>query len=86
VTTQRSPGAVLVLLELDLGSTFCGVALASQNAFTARRNIENARKALECAVRYQPRVILTAAERKSFNSKKEKLEALLLAADSLATF
>ena len=78
--TKRAAGVALILLELDLGSTFCEVALTSQNVLTARRNIKNARKAIECAVRYERRVLLTGAERKSFDSKKKKLETLLLAA------
>jgi hypothetical protein len=75
--TKLALNVVLVLLELDLGVTFCEVALTSHNVLTARRNIGNARKALECAVRYKRRVVFSGAEQKSFNSKREKLETML---------
>src|SRR4051794_15206783 len=78
--TKPAPDVVLVLLELDLGVMFCEVAHASHNVLTARRNIGNAKKAwsVRALLRaLQGRVVLSGAEQKSFNNKKEKLETML---------
>src|SRR5689334_17157764 len=59
----------LVLSELDLGATFCEVALCTQDEKTKERNIRNARKAYETALRLLQRLSLGSAEQTRFDEK-----------------
>jgi hypothetical protein len=61
---RRTHGSFLdfVLVELDLGSTFCERALCTQDEETRQRNIRNAQKACNSALNYLPRLSLESAE------------------------
>jgi ribosome assembly protein YihI (activator of Der GTPase) len=65
----------LVLSELDLGATFCEVALCTQDEKTKERNIRNARKAYETALHLLQRLSL-GAEQAYFDEKALHLKGL----------
>jgi hypothetical protein len=70
-------GAVmLVLSELELGATFCEVALGTQDEKTKERNIRNARNAYETALRLLQRLNLGNADRERFEAKALHLKGL----------
>jgi hypothetical protein len=72
-----TPAAVsLVLSELDLGATFCEVALCTQDEKTKERNIRNARKAHETALYFFQRLGLGSAEQPRFEEKTLHLKGL----------
>ena len=66
----------LVLTELDLGATFCEVALCTQDEKTKERNIRNARKAYETALHLLQRLILGSTEQARFDEKALHLNGL----------
>jgi hypothetical protein len=65
-----------VLSELDLGATFCEVALTTQDEETKERNIRNARKAYETALHLLQRLSLGTAEQARFEEKALRLKGL----------
>jgi len=65
-----------VLSELDLGATFCEVALSTQDKKTKERNIRNARKAYNTALHLLQRLRLGSAEQARFEEKALRLKAL----------
>lgn len=65
-----------VLSELDLGATFCEVALTTQDEETKERNIRNARKAYETALHLLQRLSLGSAEQARFEEKALRLKGL----------
>jgi len=67
---------LLVLSELDLGATFCEVALCTQDEKTKERNIRNAQKAYETALHLFQRLSLGSAERARFEEKALHLKGL----------
>jgi hypothetical protein len=68
--------ALLALSELDLGATFCEVALCTQNEKTKERNIRNARKAYETALHLFQQLSLGSAEQARFEEKALHLKGL----------
>ena len=66
----------LVLTELDLGATFCEVALCTQDEKTKERNIRNARKAYETALHLLQRLSLGSTEQARFDEKALHLNGL----------
>jgi hypothetical protein len=65
-----------VLVELDLGSTFCERALCTQDEETRQRNICNAQKAYNSALDYLPRLSLESAELTLIEEKLLRLNGL----------
>jgi hypothetical protein len=66
-----------VLSELDLGATFCELALSTRNERTKERNIRNARKAYNTALRFLWPLTLGIAEEAVIEEKALRLQALL---------
>jgi hypothetical protein len=66
----------LVLSELDVGVTFCEVALNTQDEKTKERNIRNARKAYETPLHLFQRLSFGSAERARFDEKALRLKGL----------
>jgi len=65
-----------VLVESDLGATFCERALCTQDEETRQRNIQNAQKAHNSALDYLPRLTLASAELRRFEEKVQRLNGL----------
>ena len=65
-----------VLVESDLGATFCERALCTQDEETRQRNIRNAQKAYNSALDYLPRLTLASAELRRFEEKVRRLNGL----------
>jgi hypothetical protein len=70
-------GLGFVLVELDLGATFCELALSTQNAETEERNTRNARKAHYSALNFLQRLSPESAEQTLINEKFSHLNELL---------
>ena len=67
---------MLALSELELGATFCEVALCTQDEKTKERNIRNAQKAYETALHLFQWLSLGSAERARFEEKALHLKGL----------
>ena len=67
----------LVLLELDLASTFCHVALSTNNLARAERNINNAKQALQVALNVEKRVAFRLRDKQIIDEKIFHVESLL---------
>jgi hypothetical protein len=65
-----------VLSELDLGATFCEVALSTRDKETKERNIRNARKAYTSALHFLQRLSLGNAEETRIEEKALRLKGL----------
>lgn len=65
-----------VLSELDLGATFCEIALSTQDEKTKERNVRNARKAYKTALHLFQRLSLGSAEQAHFEEKALRLKGL----------
>jgi hypothetical protein len=65
-----------VLVELDLGVTFCERALSTQDEETKERNIRNARRAHDAALHFLPRLSLASAEQALIEDKASRLRGL----------
>jgi hypothetical protein len=65
-----------VLVELDLGSTFCERALCTEDEETRQRNIHNAQKAYNSALDYLPRLSVESAEFQRIEEKVLRLNGL----------
>jgi hypothetical protein len=78
--TPREPYTALrldfVLSELDIGATFCEVALSTQDEETKERNIRNARKAYSSALHFLQRLSLWSAEQARIEEKVFRLKGL----------
>jgi len=70
-------GLGFVLVELDLGATFCELALSTQNVETEERNTRNARKAHHNALNFLQRLSPESAEQTLINEKFSHLNELL---------
>jgi hypothetical protein len=66
-----------VLEELDLGTTFCDVALCANDLGKKERNSRNARRAYESALHFLPRLNLACAEHEVVQAKVSRLNDLL---------
>jgi len=66
-----------VLSELDLGATFCKVALSTQDEETKGRNIRNARNAYNSALQFLQRLSLESGEETHIEEKALRLKGLL---------
>jgi hypothetical protein len=66
-----------VLEELDLGTTFCDVALSAYDPGMKERNRRNARKAYESALHFLPRLNLAGTEHEVVQAKVSRLNDLL---------
>ena len=66
-----------VLSDLDLGATFCEVALNTRNKESKERNIRNAEKAYKTALYLCERLRLGIAEQTRFDEKARHLKGLL---------
>jgi len=66
-----------VLSELDLGATFCELALTTRDEETKERNIRNARKAYSTALRFLQRLNREDAEQARIEEKALRLKGLL---------
>ena len=70
-------GLGFVLIELDLGATFCELALSTQNEKNKERNTRNGRKAYDSALHFLQRVSPDSAEQTLINEKFSHLNELL---------
>lgn len=66
-----------VLSDLDLGATFCEVALNTWNKDTKERNIRNAEEAYKTALYLCKPLRLGIAEQARFDEKARHLKGLL---------
>ena len=73
----NAAGLGFVLVELDLGATFCELALSTQNEQNKERNTRNGRKAYDSAVHYLERVSPDSTEQTLINEKFSRLNELL---------
>jgi hypothetical protein len=65
-----------VLIELDLGVTFCQLALSSRHQEVKLRNIRNARKAYDSALRFVRKLSPSSAQWAVFDEKASRLKVL----------
>jgi len=70
-------GLGFVLVELDIGATFCELALSTQNVETEERNTRNALKAHDSAQNFLQRLSPESAEQTLINEKFSHLNELL---------
>jgi hypothetical protein len=70
-------GLGFVLVELDLGATFCELALSTQNEENKERNTHNARKAHDSAIHFLQTLSPESAEQALINEKFSRLKELL---------
>jgi hypothetical protein len=75
--TPNEAGLGFVLVELDLGATFCELALSTQIEEDRERNTRNGRKAYDSAIHYLQRVSPDSTEQKLINEKLSRLNELL---------
>jgi hypothetical protein len=78
-TPRKAPTAArvdFVLSELDLGATFCEVALSTQDKETRERNIRNARKAYNSALRFMQGLSPGSAGEARIEEKTLRLQGL----------
>lgn len=64
-------------IELDLALTFCQIGLVTTHKESARRNAENARKALSTVERMLPRLSLVSSDQSAISQKIAHLTKLL---------
>jgi hypothetical protein len=70
-------GLGFVLAELDLGATFCELALCTQNEENKERNIRNGRKAHDNALHFLWKLSPESTEQTLINEKLSRLSELL---------
>jgi hypothetical protein len=70
-------GLDFVLVELDLGATFCELALSTHNEVNRERNTRNGRKAYDSALHFLQRLSPDGAEQTLINKKFSRLNELL---------
>jgi hypothetical protein len=73
----NAAGLGFVLVELDLGATFCELALSTQNQENKERNTRNGRKAYDSAIHFLQRLSPDNAEQTLINEKFSRLNELL---------
>jgi hypothetical protein len=73
---QAAIGLDFVLIELDLGVTFCERALSTGDEETKERNIRNARTAHAAALHFSQRLSLARAEQALIKEKESRLKGL----------
>jgi len=88
VTGHANPTAIFnamvrdfVLGELDLGTTFCDVALSANDPGKKERNRRNARRAFESALHFLPALNLGGTEQEVVQAKVSRLNHLLAQLD-----
>jgi hypothetical protein len=74
---SNEAGLGFVLIELDLGATFCTLALSTQNEENKERNTRNGRKAYDSALHFLRRLHPESAEETLINEKFSRLNGLL---------
>jgi hypothetical protein len=74
---SNAAGVSFIFVELELGLTFCQIALRTNSERAAQRNTQNAFKAYSAAVHYVKKVGLTADQWRDFDYKESRLRALL---------
>ena len=77
IEIPNEAGLGFVLVELDLGATFCELALSTQNVENKERNTRNGRKAFDSAIHYLQRVSPDGTEQSFINEKLSRLNELL---------
>ena len=66
-----------VLEELDLGTTYCDVALCANDLGKKERNCRNARKAYDSALHFLQKLSPESDEQSLINEKFSRLNGLL---------
>lgn len=66
-----------ILTELDTAITFCDVALATRDPDHAALDAQQAKRALESAMRFKKRIQLSKAEQKEVAERTSRLQSLL---------
>jgi hypothetical protein len=77
IEVPNAAGLGFVLIELDLGATFCELAWSTQNEENKKRNTRNARKAYDSALHFLHRLSPESDERAVINEKFSRLNDLL---------
>jgi hypothetical protein len=77
IEIPNAAGLGFVLVELDLGATFCELALSTQNEESKKRNTRNGRKAYDSALHFLRRLSPESAEQTLVNEKFSRLNGLL---------
>ena len=77
IEAYDAAGLDFVLVELDLGATFCEVALSTRNHENKERNARNARKAFDSALYFLQKLSPDAADQGLINEKFSRLNGLL---------
>jgi hypothetical protein len=72
----NAAGLGFVLVELDLGATFCELALSTRNEENKERNTRNARKAYDSALHFLQTLSPESAEQALINEKFSRLNEL----------
>jgi hypothetical protein len=73
----KAAGLGFVLIEFDLGATFCELALSAQNEENKERNTRNARKAYDSALHFLQKLSPESAEQALIDEKFSRLDGLL---------
>lgn len=77
-SVYRQAAAEFIIVELDLASTFCQLALSADNLVRADRNIGNAKHALQTALSVGKRVDLRLRDKEIIDEKIFHVESLLV--------
>jgi hypothetical protein len=73
---HRAARTDFVLVELDLGATFCERALSTQNEKAKERNIRNAQKAYNTALHFLRQLRFGSAEKARIEEAAIRLKGL----------
>ena len=76
-SVYRQAAVEFVLVELDLASTYCHVALSTNNHAHAERNINNAKQALQVALTVEKRAAFRLRDKQIIDEKIFHVESLL---------
>ena len=73
----NAAGAQFITTELDLALIFCKIGMSTHSAAHAKRNAENAERALHAALRVKDRIRLSEEKEQETARKIGELELLL---------
>jgi hypothetical protein len=76
--SYQATAARFIFSELDTAITLCEVAVATRDDASADRNVRNAARALDAALRLEKRVRFTKAERVEVSDITSRLHSLLI--------
>jgi hypothetical protein len=74
---KRVASVEFLLAEIDTGLTFARIAQSADTTSKIERNLKNARKAYDSAVRFRGRVVLDKAQKEKIDANLRQLKTVL---------